>query len=73
MKEFDYTAAVESAAKTWWAEHGNVRVGDDESPVDWDLLPGAVKAQIRMVLFEAVVAAVDTALEQQEFERMMGG
>ena len=73
MEEFDYTAAVESAAKAWWAEHGFVKVGDDDTPLAWELIPGAVKAQIRMILFEAVVAAVDTALEQQEFERMMGG
>jgi len=73
MAEFDYTAPVEAAAKAWWDEHGNVIGPDGSTPVDWDLVPGLVKAQVRMVLFEAVVAAVDTAFEQKEFERMMGG
>ena len=70
-EEFDYTAAVEAAAKTWWNEHGTVFIGEDTTPVDWDLIPGGIKAQIRIGLLETVVAAVDTVFEQKEFEGIM--
>lgn len=71
-KEFDYTNAVEAAAAAWWEENGGMSiVAGQEVELPWTLVPGTVKAQIRIMLLEAVVAAVDVALRQAEIERLI--
>lgn len=68
MAEFDYTNAVDVGARVWWEEHGTVDVEGDAGPLPWEMVPGSVKSQIRMILFEAIVAAIDAAFEQKEIE-----
>lgn len=71
-KEFDYTDAVEAAARAWWDENGGAaEVQGEEVQLPWWLVPDMVKAQVRFVLLEPVVAAVDVALRQAEIERLI--
>lgn len=77
MEEFDYTTCVEEAAKAFWEEHGEVQfnevIGEDGIAIPWELVPGVVKAQIRMLLFEPIVAAVDQARRVIELENIFEG
>jgi hypothetical protein len=65
LADFDYTECVEAGSKAFWEEHGSFQFTDEESensiPVPWELVPGTIKAQIRMMLLEPIVAAVDCA------------
>lgn len=77
MAEFDYTDCVEAGAQAFWEEHGHVEFsgidGEGGIALPWELVPGTVKAQIRMMIFEVVVAAVDRARYIIELESIFDG
>lgn len=77
MGDFDYTECVEAGAKAFWEEHGHVQFatasGEDGLALPWELVPGVIKAQIRMMIFEVVVAAVDQARYIIELEKIFEG
>lgn len=77
MPEFDYTECVEAGAEAFWEEHGHVQFagvdGEGGLALPWELVPGTIKAQIRIMIFEVVVAAVDRARYIIELENIFKG
>lgn len=77
MANFDYTECVEAGAQAFWEEHGHVQFagleGEEGIALPWELVPGTIKAQIRMMVFEVVVAAVDRARYIIDLESIFDG